>query len=83
MLDANYVYIISVECEWSEWHVDKECTKSCGGGKERHVRFQELTNKLKAQGYGSCRKLKGQETQGRVIDCNTHCCKGSYSLVSM
>ena len=81
--NSYYDYMIAVECEWSAWQLNKKCDKTCGGGKETYVRINELTNKLKAQGHTSCKKLAGREWQEWVIDCSTNCCKGLYNLIAM
>ena len=63
------VYCPVVDCEWENWSVWSDCTKSCGGGTQTRTRGQ-----IPAQNGGAECEGKSEETR----DCNTEECPCTY-----
>ena len=63
-----------VDCEWENWSVWSDCTKSCDGGTETRTR-----GKVPAQHGGA--ECEGASEQTR--DCNTDECPCTYFYVYM
>ena len=57
-----------VDCEWENWSVWSDCTKSCDGGTQTRTR-----GKIPAQHGGA--ECEGASEQTR--DCNTDNCPGN------
>ena len=79
MIFSRYTFLrncyVVVECEWSEWQLERPCTVTCGRGKEIYTRNKTLTDNLIADGYLNC-EMKGPRSENSARDCNTNCCKG-------
>ena len=56
----------AVDCQWSEWIKEGECSRSCGGGKQMFIR----TEKVRATNGG--RPCFGKEL--KIETCNNHDC---------
>ena len=56
-----------VDCQWSEWTKEGECSRSCNGGKQIFLR----TEKVKAKNGG--KPCFGSET--KIETCNNHVCR--------
>ena len=68
-------YDVLVECEWSEWQLERSCSVTCGGGKAIYTRNKTLTDSLISAGHLNC-ETKGARLENSARDCNTYCCKG-------
>ena len=80
MINSRYKlltnYDVLVECEWSEWQLERSCSVKCGGGKETYTRNKTLTDRLRSEGHLSC-EMRGAGSENSARDCNTNCCKGN------
>ena len=87
MIYSRYIfptnYDVVVECEWSEWQLERSCSVTCGGGKAIYTRNKTLTDSLMSRGHLSC-EMKGARSENSGRDCNTNCCKGdgNYYYIS-
>ena len=57
----------AVDCQWSAWSKESECSRSCGGGQQIFVR----TEKVKSKNGG--RPCSGSES--KIETCNNHVCR--------
>ena len=55
-----------IDCRWSEWYKEGECSRSCKGGKQIFIRKEEVKSK---NGGKPC---VGVDT--KVETCNNHDC---------
>ena len=64
--EACYLQDCPVDCQWSAWSKEGECSRSCGGGKQIFIR----TERIKAGNGG--RPCNGSEL--KIDTCNNHVC---------
>ena len=58
--------ICPIDCQWSEWYKEGECSRSCKSGKQIFMRKEEVKSK---NGGKSC---FGSDT--KIETCNNHDC---------
>ena len=61
-----YDVIVSIDCQWSNWSIYKQCSKSCDGGTQIWQRRERIKS-----------KNGGKPCLGDAIiseDCNTQSC---------
>ena len=70
----RYIFVIFlVDGGWSSWYNQTECSVSCGGGVL--TQWRNCT-----QPTPSCNGSECQGENNKTVDCNTHCCPGTYML---
>ena len=74
MLHSFYILcvIFLVDGGWSSWYNQTDCSVSCGGGGVLTQR-RSCTQPTPSCGGSEC---QGENT--KTVDCNTHCCPGTY-----
>ena len=60
-----------VDGGWSSWYNQTDCSVSCGGGVLTQLR--SCTQPTPSCGGSEC---QGENT--KTVDCNIHCCPGTY-----
>ena len=60
-----------VDCEWSNWSLQKQCDKKCGSGFKVYRRKKILTESLRELGYTSCNGI--DDYKDKSIACKGKC----------
>ena len=66
--ESCYIQDCPVDCQWSAWSKEGECSRSCGGGKQIFIR----TERIKAGNGG----IPCYGSESKIETCNNHVCPG-------
>ena len=64
------IFVLSAtDCQWGEWELVGECSKTCGGGVQKQKRDKLVFEK----NGGACSDASPDQMES--VDCNTEPCK--------